>query len=290
LVLAGQKLRSADCGWQLFRQRPREMKQFALERFLFAGDVGQRSGSDFRTLDAYQNSCLTVQQRIDNSCAEPRGKNAIECGRPAAALLLNVATKNAQRLTTPAERASAARGILLAMKTQTVSDRPAKLRSSIANEADGQGPIAIKKILAPTDFSPASEKALRYARRFAEELRSEVTLLHILEPVVPLTFEGLTMASPSVETQSSEAEKRLKTLVAFARGRGIAKVKPLFRRGVASHEIVEAAKELDVDLIVMATHGYTGWKHFCIGSTAERVVRAAPCPVLVVREKEHDFL
>lgn len=61
------------------------------------------------------------------------------------------------------------------------------------------------------------------------------------------------------------------------------------RTGVPTHEIVEAAKELDVDLIVIATHGYTGWKHFAIGSTAERVARAAPCSVLVVREKEHEF-
>ena len=59
--------------------------------------------------------------------------------------------------------------------------------------------------------------------------------------------------------------------------------------GSTKREIVEAAKALDVDLIVIATHGYTGWKHFAIGSTAERVVRAAPCPVLVVREKEHEF-
>ena len=62
------------------------------------------------------------------------------------------------------------------------------------------------------------------------------------------------------------------------------------REGMPAHEIVEAAKELDTDLIVIATHGFTGWKHFCIGSTAERVVRTAPCPVFVVREKEHDFI
>jgi nucleotide-binding universal stress UspA family protein len=47
---------------------------------------------------------------------------------------------------------------------------------------------------------------------------------------------------------------------------------------------------MDVDLIMIATHGYTSWRHLCIGSTAERVVRSAPCPVLVVREKEHDFI
>jgi nucleotide-binding universal stress UspA family protein len=61
------------------------------------------------------------------------------------------------------------------------------------------------------------------------------------------------------------------------------------RTGLAAHEIVEAARELDSDLIVIATHGYTGWKHLCIGSTTERVVRTAPCPVFVVREKQHEL-
>jgi universal stress protein A len=205
--------------------------------------------------------------------------------------LLNVATKNAQRLTTVAQRTASAGGMFVAMKTQTLSDRATKLRRSIANEADGQVPIAIRKILAPTDFSPASEKALKYALRFAEELGSEIVLLHILEQAgMPLTFEGLSIPAPVAETESAGAEQSLKALAARARGRGVIRVTTAFRGGFASHEIVEAAKELDVDLIVMATHGYTGWKHFCIGSTAERVVRAAPCPVLVVREKEHDFL
>ena len=62
------------------------------------------------------------------------------------------------------------------------------------------------------------------------------------------------------------------------------------RRGVATHEIVQAAEELDVDLIIMATHGVRGWKHFGLGSTADRVARAAPCPVLVVREREREFI
>lgn len=176
------------------------------------------------------------------------------------------------------------------MKTETLIAKPAKSRKVIVEGTDGQTRIAIKKILAPTDFSPASKKAFEYALRLAGESHSEITLLHILESVVPLTFEGITMPASAPETESSEAEKSLKALVASARGRGIASVRAMSRRGIASHEIVEVAKELDVDLIVMATHGCTGWKHFAIGSTAERVVRAAPCPVLVVREKEHDFL
>ena len=152
-------------------------------------------------------------------------------------------------------------------------------------------PIAIWKILAPTDFSPASEKALKYAAGLGHEFGSEITLLHILEPTVPPTFEGLTIATPPpAETELSEAGKNLNALVARMREQRIRKVRATFRRGMASHEIVEVAREFDIDLIVMATHGYRGWKHFAIGSTAERVVRAAPCPVLVVREKEHDFL
>jgi universal stress protein A len=176
------------------------------------------------------------------------------------------------------------------MKSQTLGTRPATLRTSVTEPATDRAEISIKKILAPTDFSPPSRKALHYALRFAEDFGSEVILLHVLEPVMPLTFEGLTMPPPAAEIESSEAAKSLEALVASARARGIAGVRAIFRRGFASHEIVEAAKDLDVDLILIATHGYTGWKHFCIGSTAERVVRAAPCPVLVVREKEHDFL
>jgi universal stress protein A len=176
------------------------------------------------------------------------------------------------------------------MKAQTLGTRPATLRTSVTKPATDRAEISIKKILAPTDFSSPSRKAFHYALRFAEDFGSEITFLHILEPVTPLTFEGLTMPSPAAEIESSQAAKSLKALVASARVRGIAGVRAIFRRGFTSHEIVEAAKDLDVDLILIATHGYTGWKHFAIGSTAERVVRAAPCPVLVVREKEHDFV
>ena len=85
-------------------------------------------------------------------------------------------------------------------------------------------------------------------------------------------------------------KKSLRALTDEARGAGVAGAKSIVRTGVATHEIIEEAKELDVDLIVIATHGFTGWKQFAIGSTAERVARAALCPVLVVREKEHDFI
>jgi nucleotide-binding universal stress UspA family protein len=88
----------------------------------------------------------------------------------------------------------------------------------------------------------------------------------------------------------SMAEKDLAVLAAESRTNDAHSVSSLVRIGHAPNEITKAAKELDVDLIIIATHGYTSWRHLCIGSTAERVVRTAPCPVLVVREKEHEFV
>jgi nucleotide-binding universal stress UspA family protein len=92
------------------------------------------------------------------------------------------------------------------------------------------------------------------------------------------------------EKEMLGAEKNLCELTKGTQQGGAAAIKWSLRTGVAAHEIVTAAKELDADLIVIASHGLTGWKHFAIGSTADRVARAAPCPVLVVREKEHDFV
>jgi universal stress protein A len=166
---------------------------------------------------------------------------------------------------------------MCAMELQTISS---------SRESSG---LQLKKVLVPVDFSPLSQKAFRYALRLSQQFKTELTLLHVLEPLVPPSFEGFSIGLPDSSEEPSEAKKSLKALVDSARGTGVSKVRSTCCRGLASHEIVEAAKEFDVDLIVIGTHGYTGWKHFCIGSTAERVVRAAPCPVLVVREKEHEF-
>jgi universal stress protein A len=150
--------------------------------------------------------------------------------------------------------------------------------------------MTIKKILVPTDFSPASKKSLSYALRFAQRPNSEITLLHVLEPETPLILAGWRAAPGFSEQELADAEEALRALADSAKTAGGAVAKSILRTGIATQEIVDAAKELDVDLIVIATHGFTGWKHFAIGSTAERVARAAPCPVLVVREKEHDFV
>jgi universal stress protein A len=149
--------------------------------------------------------------------------------------------------------------------------------------------LQLKKILVPIDFSPASTNAFKYALRLAEEFAAELTLLYVLPPAPSRSLASIPGAPAFSQSELSVTEKNLRAMIASTRNGSVQRVRSTMRVGLPSHEIVEMAKDADIDLIVIATHGYTGWKHFCIGSTAERVVRAAPCPVLVVREKEHQF-
>jgi universal stress protein A len=150
--------------------------------------------------------------------------------------------------------------------------------------------LHLNKILVPTDFSDTSKKAVQYALRFAEQFGCEIVLLHVVEPATPLVGAPLAVEVFTDEDEFSMAEKDLATLVAESHANGAHSVASFVRIGHAPNEITKAARDLDIDLIVIATHGYTSWRHLCIGSTTERVVRTAPCPVLVVREKEHEFV
>lgn len=150
--------------------------------------------------------------------------------------------------------------------------------------------LHLKKILIPTDFSETSKKAVQYALRFAEQFGCEITLLYVVEPATPLVGAPLAVEVFTDEDELSIAEKDLAALAAEVHAKSAHSVASFVRVGHAPNEITKAAKDLDVDLIIIATHGYTSWQHLCIGSTAERVVRTAPCPVLVVREKEHEFV
>jgi universal stress protein A len=147
-----------------------------------------------------------------------------------------------------------------------------------------------KKILVPLDFSATSKKAFHYALRLAEQFGCEIILLHVIEPVTAIAGAPLAVDIFSdAEEDTIAAQAELACLAASSRNRSRPFTSAV-RTGHAPNEITKAAKELDVDLIMIASHGYTSWRHLCIGSTAERVVRAAPCSVFVVSEKEHDFV
>jgi nucleotide-binding universal stress UspA family protein len=153
--------------------------------------------------------------------------------------------------------------------------------------------IAIKNVLVATDFSEPSMTALEYGRALARTVGASLHVIHVVDGVVmngmladttPANWAGLlaeleTAGRRQIEATVTEDDRRelaakpvLRTFTAPARG------------------IVEYAEEQDIDLIVIGTHGRSGWSHFFMGSVAEKVVRLARCPVLTVRHPEHEFL
>jgi len=149
-------------------------------------------------------------------------------------------------------------------------------------------PIRIKNILVPVDFSDCSEKALRYAMPLAEQNKAAITLLHVTAGCVTGGFSAVDYVQLRGEMRAS-AEHQLSELVAQQKNDEV-KVEFRTAEGDAGSEIIAAARTLPADLIVISTHGRTGLAHALLGSVAEHVVRRAPCPVLVVREHEHEFL
>ena len=147
--------------------------------------------------------------------------------------------------------------------------------------------LRMQKILVPLDFSKASRKALKYAVPFAEQFGAKIVLLHVVEPVVyPATDLGYLAID---ETMLIDSAKKTMNHLAKSAIKPRLLERTLVRTGKPHQEIVATARGMKVDLIIITTHGYTGLKHAMLGSTAERVVRHAPCPVLTVREHEHEF-
>ncbi len=158
-------------------------------------------------------------------------------------------------------------------------------------KAAAVSPFKLERILVPVDFSDCSKKALQYAIPFASQFRAEMVLLHVLTVHYTAGWEFEADGyDPLIEGDlQKDVEKRLAALIQGTVPADIS-TKIEVRHGSPSIEIVNAAKELEVSLIVMSTHGHTGMVHAFIGSVASDVTRLAPCPVLVVREHEHEFV
>jgi nucleotide-binding universal stress UspA family protein len=142
-------------------------------------------------------------------------------------------------------------------------------------------------ILHPTDFSPASRAAFARAVAEARADRAELLLVHVLSAVTPLVGDEYMSPQTYADVQQSmqdHAQKQLDKLVARAKAAG-ARVRGLVLDGVAAETIVRTARSKHADVIVMGTHGRTGFARLLMGSVAERVVGTAPCPVLTVRGK-----
>ena len=148
----------------------------------------------------------------------------------------------------------------------------------------------IKKILVPIDFSDYSKNALKYATQFAKQFNAKIYLVYVVEPIIyPADFSMGQVAIPSADIDlHSRAEEEL-TKLSKDIVSGNLQVEILIKTGKPFVEIIETASANDIDLIIIATHGHTGVEHLLFGSTAEKVVRKAPCPVLTLREPVKGF-
>ncbi len=155
--------------------------------------------------------------------------------------------------------------------------------------------IAIKTILLPTDGSECSGKAMAYALSFAKQYGARVVAVHVIdrrwEDQTRVTFAelGQDLTQKIRKGYEEEAGRILNDAAEVARKAGVP-VETRTLTGIPFEEIVRAGEELAADLIIMGTHGRTGMSHLLLGSVAEKVVRKAPCPVLTVRQEEHDFV
>lgn len=158
---------------------------------------------------------------------------------------------------------------------------------SVASEEPGIERLHIRKILVPTDFSPTAQRAVFYAESLAQSYGAQLILLHVFPPPTPIYGQILSEAlAQAAEVDRDKARARLGEVSAEIRRTSKVEVETILSDGSPHQEICARAEELDIDLIVLGTHGYRGLEHLLhLGSTAERVVRHAACPVFVVRQR-----
>lgn len=143
----------------------------------------------------------------------------------------------------------------------------------------------MKRILHPSDFSRASRSAFKKAIELARATRASLDLLHVMAPVAPILGDGYVSPQTYDKLAASGttwARREMERLVKKARAAGV-KTRSTIVEGVPVDRIVRAARARHADLVVMGTHGRTGFSRFLLGSVASRVAAISPSPVLTVR-------
>jgi len=147
--------------------------------------------------------------------------------------------------------------------------------------------ITLERILVPTDFSDCSERARSYACELAKRFGSELHLLHVVPPVSLPGYVGPVPDELLHPEEGARQELERWNDPAFEHAKRVVRS---VTTGTPFVEIVRHARDQDVDLIVIGTHGRSGLTHMLLGSVTEKVVRKAPCPVLTVRPEGHQFV
>src|SRR5882724_6848422 len=148
-----------------------------------------------------------------------------------------------------------------------------------------------RNILFPTDFTPHSRAALKYAAAFAHGGRGRVVLFSVQSASVPANL--LTLPERIFEEQDNKWLLQIRTevrnLLADPLFNGL-EVEPVIVEGEPAPQIAKAVREYDIDLVTVGTHGRRGLSRALWGSTAEEIIAEAPCPVLTLRPPQHDFV
>ena len=145
--------------------------------------------------------------------------------------------------------------------------------------------LEIKKILVPTDFSAASELALRYGKEMANTFRATLIVFHVADD--PVLFAATTSDKYRSEA-ISKSNNKLEKMLSGSLG-DVEDVQFSSKCGSAATEIVDYAKDAQMNLIIMGSHGHSAMASMLLGNVAEHVVRHSPCPVMTVRSPQHEF-
>jgi len=153
--------------------------------------------------------------------------------------------------------------------------------------------IALKKILVATDFSQPSEAALAYGRELARTFGASLTVLHVVDNILTRAYgaDGMVLADQGMQQEIEKSAQHQVDALLFDEDRQtLGAVGLVLTSNSPSAAIVFYARDAAIDLIVIGTHGRGAIAQLLMGSVAERVVRLAPCPVLTVRNPEHEFV
>ena len=148
--------------------------------------------------------------------------------------------------------------------------------------------LPIKKILCPTDFSEPAMASLQVGIELAENFAADLLLVHVIGPVQILAGNFAMSGAQAVqivESMQFEANKQMDQLLR-TQVPGHIHCDSRIVQGQPGDKITQLAEEEEVDLIVTATHGYSGFNRFLFGSVAERIIRKATCPVLTIKPEQ----
>ncbi|HSS51570.1 MAG TPA: universal stress protein [Thermoanaerobaculia bacterium] len=244
------------------------------------------------SLDFSEELRKAAEARLAEAQAGLAGKDVevttfLDVGTPSQVIVQRAESLNARAIVIGTRGLTGLRHLLLGSTTQRVV-HAAHCPVLTVHPADAGGHRPIRTILVPTDFSQDAELAVTTAHQLLSSLEQDarLILLHAYNLPIEYTAYGPIPTSISyLEDAGLEAERRLFEMAAALQREGLT-VETLAREGDPAHVIAEEAQKRGADLIAMGTRGHSGLRHLFLGSTAERVVEQAPCPVMTIRRLE----